>query len=104
VGLNPFFKTNQVLRPKTHFIHFFATSKSELEADFPRLKGALTKNGLLWISWPKKSSGVETDLSDEVVRKVGLKHGLVDVKVSSIDNIWSGMKFVYRLKDREGME
>lgn len=101
VGLDPFFKTNQVLRPKTHFIHFFARSRSELEGEFPRLKAALTKNGLLWISWPKKSSGIESDLSDRVVQKIGLKGGLVDVKVGSIDDNWSGMRFVYRLKDRD---
>lgn len=101
VGLDPFFKTNQILRPKTHFIHYFARSRTELELAFPKLKGALTKNGLLWISWPKKSSGIESDLSDSAVQKIGLKNGLVDVKTSSIDNVWSGMRFVYRLKDRE---
>jgi hypothetical protein len=55
---------------------------------------------MLWISWPKKSSGVETDLNENIVRDIGLAAGLVDVKVCAVDEIWSGLKFVYRLRDR----
>jgi len=55
---------------------------------------------MLWVSWPKGSSGLETDLTDNVVREVGLKNGLVDVKVCAVDHTWAGLKFVYRLKDR----
>jgi hypothetical protein len=101
--LDPFFRSNQTLRPKTYFIHFFARDRAALEWEFAKLKAALTSNGMLWISWPKKSSGIETDLSDKVVQKIGRKGGLVDVKVASIDDNWSGMKFVYSLKDREKM-
>jgi hypothetical protein len=56
---------------------------------------------MLWISWPKGSSGVATDLNEGVVREIGLAHGLVDVKVCAVDEIWSGLKFVYRLRDRK---
>jgi len=55
---------------------------------------------MLWIAWPKKTSGADTDLSDEVVRLIGLQGGLVDVKVCAIDATWSGLKFVRRLRDR----
>jgi hypothetical protein len=55
---------------------------------------------MFWISWPKRSSGEETDLDEKIVRKLGLQAGLVDVKVCAVDEIWSGLKFVRRLKDR----
>ncbi|MEX2143552.1 MAG: hypothetical protein WD740_03075 [Anaerolineales bacterium] len=55
----------------------------------------------MWISWPKKASKVETDLDENVVRQLGLQAGLVDVKVAAVDVVWSGLKFVYRLKDRK---
>jgi hypothetical protein len=82
------------------FIHFFAKNKAELNHDFPRLKNFLMKTGSLWISWPKKSASVQTDLDENIVRDLGLEIGLVDVKVCAIDNIWSGLKFVWRTKDR----
>jgi expansin (peptidoglycan-binding protein) len=56
---------------------------------------------MLWIAWPKKASGVATDLSDNSVRLIGLDEGLVDVKVCAVNEIWSGLKFVYRMKDRK---
>ena len=83
------------------FIHYFARDKSALARDFPKLKRALLASGTLWISWPKAASKVPTDLNDQVVREIGLKNGLVDVKVAAIDEVWSGLKFVYRLKDRK---
>jgi hypothetical protein len=55
---------------------------------------------MLWVSWPKVSSGVPTDLTENVVREIGLRNGLVDVKVCAVDEIWSGLKFVFRAKDR----
>lgn len=82
------------------FIHCFATDRRELESDFPILKGMLQKDGTLWISWPKRASKVQTDLTDGAVREIGLANGLVDVKVCSVNEVWSGLKFVYRLKDR----
>jgi hypothetical protein len=81
-------------------IVFFADSQQLLKREFPRLAQKLAGNGMLWIAWPKKSSGVTTDLSDNSVREIGLAVGLVDVKVCAVNDIWSGLKFVYRLKDR----
>ena len=82
------------------FVQLFTSSKGELEARFPGIRKALKPDGMLWISWPKRSSKVETDLSENVVREIGLRNGLVDVKVAAVDETWSGLKFVFRLKDR----
>jgi len=82
------------------FIHFFTKSKKELIAKFPTLKKHLDRSGSLWISWPKKSSNIKTDLDENIIREIGLKSGLVDVKVCAVDQTWSGLKFVYRVKDR----
>jgi hypothetical protein len=82
------------------FIQFFAHEKSILEAAFSALKSTLPPDGILWISWPKKASKVKTDLDENVIRELGLANGLVDVKVAAVDEVWSGLKFVYRLADR----
>ena len=82
------------------FIHFFVKEVAVLEARFDVLKGRLQKNGMMWISWPKKASKVPTTVDDAIVRTTGLKKGLVDVKVCAVDEVWSGLKFVYRVKDR----
>jgi len=82
------------------FIQFFTDRASTLDAKFPALARALTPDGALWISWPKQASGRTTDVTETVVRAVGLRHGLVDVKVCAVDDVWSGLKFVRRLKDR----
>ncbi|MCW3061141.1 MAG: hypothetical protein JWQ02_2962 [Capsulimonas sp.] len=82
------------------FIQLFTKERLELETQFPVLMKELKPNGMLWISWPKKASKVATDLNDGVVREIGLSCGLVDVKVCAIDEVWSGLKFVYRTKDR----
>lgn len=83
------------------WIQAFYFNKPELEMEIDALKHCLAKDGQIWISWPKMSSKVVTDLSDDVVRKIGLNKGLVDIKVVSISEVWSGLKFVYRLKDRK---
>ena len=82
------------------FAMLFAKGKSDLVKGFARLRDRLEPNGMLWVAWPKKTSGVETDLTEEVVRTFGLGAGLVDVKVCAVDATWSGLKFVRRLKDR----
>jgi len=87
-------------RGQIPFIHFFATSRKALEANFGALVRTLTPDGALWISWPKKASGVLTDMTEDVVRAVALPTGLVDVKVAAIDEVWSGLKLVRRLKNR----
>jgi len=82
------------------FVQFFTKEKRQLERRFAALARAVAPAGMLWISWPKQASGVTTDLTEDVIRAMGLAHGLVDVKVAAVDDVWSGLKFVRRLKDR----
>jgi hypothetical protein len=81
-------------------IHLFAGSRRALESAFAPALAHLAPAGSLWVSWPKRASGVATDLDENVVRGIGLALGVVDVKVCAVDEIWSGLKFVRRLKDR----
>ncbi|HMD95814.1 MAG TPA: DUF3052 domain-containing protein [Terriglobia bacterium] len=81
-------------------IQYFATRRADLERGIGGLKSRLQPAGALWVSWPKGSSGVETDLNENVVREIALENGLVDVKVCAVDDVWSGLKLVVRLKDR----
>jgi hypothetical protein len=78
----------------------FHTSRASLEHSLPRLMGALDPAGGLWIAWPKRASGVATDVTENLVREFGLAVGLVDNKVCAIDEVWSGLRLVYRLVDR----
>ena len=78
----------------------FCPDQRRLLQRFERLAPRLTTAGALWIAWPKKASGIATNLDENVVREVGLGQGLVDVKVIAIDPTWSGLKFVRRLRDR----
>jgi len=89
------------LRKRLGFIHFFTKSKQELKYSLRGLKHSLAQDGVLWISWPKGSSKIETDLNENTVREIVLKSGLVDTKVIAVDEDWSGLKFVHRLKDRK---
>jgi hypothetical protein len=82
------------------FIHLFVNQGKRFQKEFLNGKKHLKKNGMIWISWPKKSSKVPTDLDENIIRDFGLAEGLVDVKVCAVDEIWSGLKFVYRTKDR----
>lgn len=90
--------------PKTgslDFIHLFCTSTSEYEKTVLELKPFLKMTGMIWVSWPKGSSKIETDLSRDPIRSFLLKNGLVDVKVCAVDADWSALKFMYRIKDRK---
>ena len=78
----------------------FHTRRTRLEKRLPQLLERTTQAGMIWVCWPKRSSGVPTDLGDGVVREVGLAAGVVDVKVCAVDETWSGLKFVRRLADR----
>lgn len=82
-------------------IILFTDTEQRLKIEFPILAEKLRADGMLWIAWPKKSSGVSTDLSFGTVQQTGLQAGLVDVKICAINEIWSGLKFVYRVKDRK---
>ena len=97
---DPEFVFHNSLAEHESFIHYFAAFRADLERDFPRLKSALSKQGTLWISWPKGKSKLPKDLNENIIRDTGLAIGLVDVKVCAVDEDWSGLKFVYRLKDR----
>jgi hypothetical protein len=88
------------LRGPFDVIVAFYVDRSTLERRLPALRGALQPAGGLWLAWPKRASGVVTDLSDNVVRELGLAAGLVDNKVCAIDAVWSGLRLVYRLRDR----
>lgn len=81
-------------------IHLFTKDQKTFFKEFLKSKKHLKKEGMLWISWPKKASKVPTDLDENVIRAFGLKNGLVDVKVCAVDEVWSGLKFVFRVKDR----
>lgn len=82
------------------FAILFVKSRVELAKEFANLRDRLEPAGMLWVAWPKRTSGVPTDLVEGIVREFGLEAGLVDVKVCAIDDTWSGLKFVRRLKDR----
>lgn len=82
------------------FIQFFTKSQNELEFEISNLKNAIVQNGMIWISWPKGSSKIPTDVNENIVRDIALRNGLVDVKVCAVDEIWSGLKLVIPVKDR----
>jgi hypothetical protein len=82
------------------FAMIFLKSQAEMKEQFPKLARRLTPAGMLWVSWPKKTSGLATDLNENDVRRIGLAAGLVDVKVCAVSERWSGLKFVIRVKDR----
>jgi Protein of unknown function (DUF3052) len=88
------------LRTPCDVLLFFTKSRTELQKQFQRLKENLDPDGGLWIAWPKKASGVATDLTEDVIRDTALTNGLVDNKVCAIDETWSGLRLVVRVKDR----
>jgi len=83
------------------FVQIFVKNKADLRKYFSQFSSQLEPSGILWVSWPKKTSGVATDLTENEVRDIGLELGLVDVKVCAVTEIWSGLKFVIRVKDRQ---
>jgi Protein of unknown function (DUF3052) len=82
------------------FAMIFVKSKADLKKNLSRLSTQLAPAGMLWVSWPKKASGVLTDLREDDVRRIGLAVGLVDIKVCAVNEVWSGLKFVIPVKDR----
>jgi len=78
------------------FVHLFTTSRAELAKHLKRLRTMLVPNGTIWVSWPKRASGVATDITEDVIRAVALPLGFVDVKVCAVDETWSGLKLVIR--------
>lgn len=92
--------TTDRARGKANVAVYFTDKLAALEKDFLLLARAIEPDGMLWVAWPKKASGKPTDLTEDIVRRVALDRGLVDVKVCAIDETWSGLKLVVRLKDR----
>ena len=89
------------LRARSHaVVVLFCPDMRTLETTFDRARARLTPSGGLWVAWPKKASGVATDLSDRIVREFGLAAGMVDNKKCAVTDVWSGLRFVVRLKDR----
>lgn len=82
------------------FIHLFVNDQKTFRQAFIKSREHLKSDGMLWISWPKKASKIPTDLDENIIRDFGLQEGLVDVKVCAVDEVWSGLKFVVRVKDR----
>ena len=87
-------------RQRVEMIHFFTTRAGELAKRLPALREQIEEDGTIWVSWPKRSSKVPTDVTEDVVRREALRGELVDVKVCAVDETWSGLKLVVRLKNR----
>jgi hypothetical protein len=87
-------------KKKKDLIHYFAKEQKQLIRDILKLKESIEQNGSIWISWPKKASKVETDITEDTIRNLALRNGLVDVKVCAVDEVWSGLKLVIPVKDR----
>lgn len=91
---------SRTIRSDIDIWHFFTKSASELRVAMPKMHKAIRQDGMIWVSWPKKASGVATDMTEDVVREIALPIGLVDIKVCAIDETWSGLKLVIRKKLR----
>jgi hypothetical protein len=96
----PQIKITKDKKTKKDFIHFFVTKEKDLVKEINDLKEQIVQNGMIWIFWPKKTSKVKTDITEDVIRNIALKNGLVDVKVCAVDEVWSGLKLVIPVKDR----
>jgi len=95
-GLRTDVKFVRAASDSTDFVQAFYTKESDMAKALAKWRGTLPSSATIWISWPKKSSGVDTDITEDTVRKVALPLGLVDVKVCAVDEVWSGLKLVVR--------
>lgn len=91
------------LTSRVNFVHVFATERADLERRLPTLRKRLEDAGVLWISWPKKSAKVATDITEDAIRELALPLGFVDVKVCAVDETWSGLKLMIRREHRKGV-
>ena len=83
-------------KSEMEFVHLFATSASQLKSKLESVRKRIVPAGVIWVSWPKKSSGVTSDITEDTIRDLALPMGLVDVKVCAVDEVWSGLKLVIR--------
>ena len=88
-------------KTRKNLVHYFTKQFKELQRDIVPLKNEIEANGMIWISWPKKSSKVPTDITEDLIRSLALSNGLVDIKVCAVDEVWSGLKLVIPVKDRK---
>jgi len=94
-------KVSSRLGSNLNVVQMFVTSRADLERYLPAARKSIRQDGMIWISWPKQAAKMITDLNENVVRGIGLEAGLVDIKVCAVDETWSGLKFVIRVKDRK---
>ena len=90
------------LRAGARFVHLFATQRSRLTRQVASVRAKMSDDGVIWVSWPKKSSGVSSNITEDTIRAVALPLGLVDTKVCAVDEIWSGLKLMLRRENRTG--
>ena len=90
----------QIKTGKADFVHIFTKSRKELASELKKNMRSIEQDGMIWVSWPKKASKIQTDITEDVIREVALPMGLVDIKVCAVDDIWSGLKLVIRKENR----
>ena len=95
------FKFTNRLGARSEFVHLFAARRSEMARELKSLRQRVAETGMVWVSWPKKSSGVATDITEDVIRAVALPLGFVDTKVCAVDETWSGLKLMIRRTERK---
>jgi len=86
---------------KKNLIHYFTKQSKDLYKDIVSMRNEIEPDGAIWISWPKKTSKVATDITEDIIRNLALSNGLVDIKVCAVDETWSGLKLVIPVKDRK---
>jgi len=91
---------NDTVATNAAFVHLFVTKRAELQKRLRQIRSKLADHGTVWVSWPKKTSGVETDVTEDLIRAVALPLQFVDVKVCAVDDVWSGLKLVIRREHR----
>jgi ABC-type Na+ transport system ATPase subunit NatA len=89
------------LTANSMFVHLFTSKRNELQRRLSILRNKLSDNGAVWVSWPKKSSGISTDVTEDVIREIALPLGFVDIKVCAVDETWSGLKLMIRRENRK---
>ena len=89
------------LKSGSSFVHLFTSRRSKMQKKMSILRDKISDNGAIWVSWPKKSSGISTDVTEDVIREIALPLGFVDIKVCAVDDIWSGLKLMIRRENRK---
>jgi hypothetical protein len=89
------------LKSGSSFVHLFTSRRSEMQKKMSILRDKISDNGAVWVSWPKKSSGISTDVTEDVIREIALPLGFVDIKVCAVDETWSGLKLMIRRENRK---